>query len=286
MEFGPIAFSFAAGMVATVNPCGFAMLPAYLALFLTDSGGDLAGRSGIGAGLRVGLVVTLAFVATFTAVGAVFNLISTSIVNLIPWAALVVGVLLAAAGVAVIVGRHLPVRTIQLSFSRDGSTRSIAIFGIAYAVASVSCTLPIFLSVSTVSIAADNPAQGVAVFAGYGLGMGTILVALAIAVATSRDAIVRHMRRLMPYVERIGGWLLLASGLFIVYYWTTLLAVDVTTDSALLDPILRVERLSAWFTNQLANNTLLWVAGLVAIVLVIGAFEMRRTRRRTTRAAK
>lgn len=82
----------------------------------------------------------------------------------------------------------------------------------------------------------------------------------------------------MPYVERIGGWLLLASVLFIVYYWTTLLTVDVTRDSPLLTPILRVERLSAWFTNQIANNTLLWAAGLVAIVLVIGVFEVLRKR--------
>jgi len=30
----PLAFAFGAGMVATVNPCGFAMLPAYLSFFL------------------------------------------------------------------------------------------------------------------------------------------------------------------------------------------------------------------------------------------------------------
>lgn len=286
MEFGPIAFSFAAGMVATVNPCGFAMLPAYLALFLTDSNADLAGHSGVRSGLRVGLVVTVAFVATFSVVGVVFNLVSTSIVNFIPWAALVVGMVLAAAGVAVVLGRHLPIRSVQLGFTKNGSVRSIALFGVAYAVASVSCTLPIFLSVATFSIAANDPAQGVGVFTAYGLGMGAILVALAVGVATSRDAIVLHMRRLMPYVERIGGWLLLASGLFIVYYWTTLLTVDVTRDSSLLGPILRVERVSAWFTNQIVNNTLWWLAGLVAIVVVIGAFEVMRKRRDTTRLSQ
>lgn len=286
MEFAPIAFAFAAGMVATVNPCGFAMLPAYLAFFLTDSDADVAGRSGVGVGLRVGLVVTVAFVATFSAVGVVFNLVSTRIVTFVPWAALVVGVVLAAAGVAVILGRHLPMRSVQLSFGGDRSMRSITLFGIAYAVASISCTLPIFLAVSSLSIAAGNPVQGVAVFSGYGLGMGAILVALAVGVATSRDAIVGHMRRLMPYVERIGGWLLLASGIFIVYYWTTLLTVDVTSDSALLGPILRVDRISAWFATRIATNTLTWVLGLVAIVLVIGAFEVMRKRRAAARLSQ
>ena len=30
----PLALAFAAGLVATVNPCGFAMLPAYLSYFM------------------------------------------------------------------------------------------------------------------------------------------------------------------------------------------------------------------------------------------------------------
>ena len=32
----PLGFAFSAGMVSAVNPCGFAMLPAYLGLFLGD----------------------------------------------------------------------------------------------------------------------------------------------------------------------------------------------------------------------------------------------------------
>ena len=30
----PLGLAFAAGLVATINPCGFAMLPAYLSFFL------------------------------------------------------------------------------------------------------------------------------------------------------------------------------------------------------------------------------------------------------------
>ena len=36
----PLALAFASGMVATVNPCGFAMLPAYLGYFLGLEGQD------------------------------------------------------------------------------------------------------------------------------------------------------------------------------------------------------------------------------------------------------
>jgi len=270
-------------MVATVNPCGFAMLPAYLSLLLTDPGSETR-RSGVWAGAKTGLVVTLAFVATFSVVGAFFKFVSTEIVGVIPWAALVVGVVLAVAGVAVLMGRHLPLRLARVRFSADGSVRSAGVFGVAYAVASVSCTLPIFLSVTAAATTATNPVGGVAVFAAYGLGMGIVLIALAIAVASSRDAFIRHLRRLMPYVERIGGWLLIAAGVFIVYYWTTLLTVDVTSGSGRYGPIMYVEGVSAWFTNQIADNPIRWAAALTGVVLIITGFEMGR-RRRTDRGA-
>jgi hypothetical protein len=96
--------------------------------------------------------------------------------------------------------------------------------------------------------------------------MGAVLVALAVGVAASRDTVVRRIRGVMPYVERIGGWLLVASGLFIVYYWATLLTVDFTQNSPLVGPLTFVERLSSWFTNQISSNPLLWTLGLAVLV--------------------
>ena len=44
---GELAYYLAIGMVATVNPCGFAMLPAYLSFFLGLEGQDEAAESGL-----------------------------------------------------------------------------------------------------------------------------------------------------------------------------------------------------------------------------------------------
>ena len=274
---GPIAFAFAAGMVATVNPCSFAMVPAYLSLFLTDATSPDR-SSAVRTGLRVGAIVTLVFVATFALVGGVFSYVTTGIVNIIPWAALVIGLGLLVAGIIVLVGRHLPIRPIQIRFRRDGSVRSIVVFGVAYAVASVSCTLPIFLAVTTAATG-GSAVNGLAVFGSYGLGMGAVLVALAIAVATSRDTTIRRIRGVMPYAERIGGWLLVASGLFIVYYWSTLLTVDFTQDSPLVGPLTFVDRVSSWFTNQISSSPLLWALGSIALIALISWTEIRRKRK-------
>jgi cytochrome c biogenesis protein CcdA len=71
----PVALAFTAGLVATVNPCGFAMLPAYLALFLGLEGDDPAtGPRAVGRALRVGLVVSTGFVAVFAVAGALLTL--------------------------------------------------------------------------------------------------------------------------------------------------------------------------------------------------------------------
>ena len=62
----PLGFAFAAGMASAVNPCGFAMLPAYLGLYL-GSGEKDGHQSGVAARLGravlVGSVVTAGFLA-------------------------------------------------------------------------------------------------------------------------------------------------------------------------------------------------------------------------------
>jgi len=38
VEALPVGYAFGSGMLATVNPCGFALLPAYISLYLGDTG--------------------------------------------------------------------------------------------------------------------------------------------------------------------------------------------------------------------------------------------------------
>src|SRR5713226_7698419 len=92
------AYAFALGAVAAFNPCGFALVPAYLGLYLRD---DLTG-SGIGARLsrsiRVAVTVGATFTVLFGAVGAVFEMGSALIIRSLPRVGLGVGVLLILIG--------------------------------------------------------------------------------------------------------------------------------------------------------------------------------------------
>ncbi len=73
MEATVIAAALTAGMLAAFNPCGFALLPGYLALFLADAQG--AGRStAIRRAIAISASLTAGFVAIFGVVGCPLSL--------------------------------------------------------------------------------------------------------------------------------------------------------------------------------------------------------------------
>jgi cytochrome c-type biogenesis protein len=275
----PLFFAFAAGMVATVNPCGFAMLPAYVSVFLGSDEGDEA-PAGVVTGLRVGIAVTIGVLVVFSIVGLLLSFGLQQLIDFVPWAALVIGALLFGLGIAVLRGYHLTARVISVKKRKGRSFLAMTGFGVAFGTASISCTLPIFLAVVGLSTRSSNVISGWSVFVSYAVGMGVVLTAIAVALATSREVLVVRMRNILPYVERIGGWLLVVSGLFIMYYWGVLLSVNPGQESILYRPISFVGGVSAWFTNSIGNAAEAWAIGFVAVIVVIGLTQMMRSRRR------
>lgn len=213
-----LAVAFAAGMVATVNPCGFAMLPAYLGLILGDRG---PGRR---SALLVGMSVSIGFVAVFTIAGVLLASGLRAVVSWIPWMATVIGVGLVAVGVAELRGAHVFARLPGVKrSSRDRSLLGLVGFGASYGVASLSCTLPIFLSLVAGTVATRSLGQSVAVFIAYGVGMSLVVIVLTLALAAGRDRLLRRIRPLAARLNTISGWVLVVAGVFIVWYWATVL---------------------------------------------------------------
>ena len=95
-------------------------------------------------------------------------------------------------------------------------------FGLAYGIASLSCTLPIFLAVIGSSITADTFLDSLWQFLLYGLGMGSVILLLTIGMALFKSAFIGGLRKVLPYVGTISGVMLLLAGAFIVYYWLTI----------------------------------------------------------------
>ena len=225
----PLGFAFGAGLAAAFNPCGFAMLPAYMGLYLgvgdEDSPSFIAH---IGKALLIGGSVTVGFILLFAAAGAVIGLGARSVVgSVLPWIGLGVGILLTIAGAWLLGGGKLYTALAQQMAEKFGNPgqaniRGYFIFGLAYGLASLSCTLPIFLAVVGSSFAAASIWTAFAQFILYAVGMGTVIITLTLGMALFKGAMVGGMRKVMPYMQSVGTWLMLIAGTYIVFYWLTI----------------------------------------------------------------
>lgn len=220
----PLALAFGAGLVATVNPCGFAMLPPFIAYYLGEGGSGQSGPGRITDGLVVGLVVTAGFMVVFAFAGTVLALGAREMVKVIPWFTIAMGVAIMALGLWLLAGRHLVIRVPGMRAPSGPGYRSMFVFGIAYAVGSLSCTLPIFLTVIGSATSAGSVVGMAGVFSAYGLGVATILMLLCVGTAGFREVLARALRPLMRHIDRISGVLLLLGGGYVVFYWASLLS--------------------------------------------------------------
>lgn len=279
----PLALAFTAGLVATLNPCGFAMLPAYLSWYLgtetAAAGRGTALAERLGRALVVGGTVSFGFLVVFGVIGSLVTAGVRSFVDYVPWAALVIGGALALVGVVLLTGRQL---TVVLPKPGPGPEQrrlgSMLAFGASYAVASLSCTLSVFLSVVASTFTRTDWASGVATFAAYALGMSVVLLTVTIALAVAQHSLVRRLRSLSGQVNRAAGALLVLAGGYIVYYWAFNLSTD-PGETTGAGPARYVEGLSADATAWVQDRgwqTILVAAGSVIVAAVVAVLARRR----------
>jgi cytochrome c-type biogenesis protein len=275
MTTGLLALAFGAGLLAPVNPCGFAVLPAFLAYAIgADShSADAPSRGAatrLAGGLRAGLALTLGFAGTFTLLGVLLAIGIRSLIGVVPWAAALLGGVLAVAGAAMLIGWRIPLRlpTRRAGPPRQGPLGMIA-FGAGYALASASCTLALLLSVVTQALAGTNLSGVLVVFAAYAAGSATLLLTLALFAAFASSMISRFLQRLLPHMNRIMGVVLTLSGGYLLLYWLPQLLGDGGPgSSALTGP---VGALAVWLSGHqglVAATALALVAAATIATLV------------------
>lgn len=278
----PLAFAFAAGLVATINPCGFAMLPAYLSYFMGTAdtggatGGSGAGRGSgraVGRGLLIGTVVSAGFFLVFGVTGALVTVGIRSVIDYIPWVALAIGVLLALLGAAMLfLGFEIRASVPRIGRgAADRGTGSMFLFGISYALASLSCGLPVFLTVVSSATATRDFLSGFATFLAYGAGMSMLLVVLTLALALAKAALVRRLRRLLPYVNRVSGAVLLVAGVYITGFWVANLRDPLAARGSAFRGLEEIQR---WVGDQLGTRPELWALTLGTVVVVAAAWAL------------
>ena len=224
----PFGYAFGAGMVSAVNPCGFALLPVYLTLYLGAEDSGFRNRSLFFRLLKafwIALVVTSGFALLFGVVGTIVSAGGTFLMGVMPWLAVVVGLALMLLGAWMLLGNTLSFHFLlgfagKIGDPREMSVLGFFLFGVAFGATSLGCTLPIFLMVVGSSATAGDFTTGILQFLSYILGMGCVMQILTLGIAVVKEGVVvGALRRVLPYVQKVSSLLLLGAGGYIIFYW-------------------------------------------------------------------
>jgi cytochrome c-type biogenesis protein len=290
MVDAPLGLALAAGVLAAVNPCGFALLPAYLALLVRGEAGatDPGRGAAVGRALLAAAAMTLGFAAVFGVFGLAVAPVAASVQEHLPWFTIVLGVAVAVLGVWLLAGRELPMPSVRFGVGPQvrRTWPSMVLFGAAYAIASLGCTIAPFMAIVVTSFRAGSIPSGIALFLAYAAGMGLAVGAAALAVALAHGAPLGRVRRLGPLFIRGGGALLAVAGAYVAYYgWYE---VRVIRGAAGADPVIdaaaAVQGALASALDRVGGAGLaVVVAALLAAALVTHLVRRRLTEPRTDR---
>jgi cytochrome c-type biogenesis protein len=207
------------------SPCSVAMLPSYLSLYLAETGVErqLRSRRALRA-LCFSLVVTVGYTLLSVAVGLLAGTAGQVILPAVPWLVITIGLALIGLGGWLLSGGHFSLgilgqTAIRMRGVHVGLLLGYLLFGIAYGLAALSCTLPVFLVVVVSAFAARGFVSGAIQFLFYSLGMAIIFIGVAMAAIFLEEALRRWLVRFVPFMGKIMGGLLVVSGSYIVYYW-------------------------------------------------------------------
>ncbi|MFZ3579080.1 cytochrome c biogenesis CcdA family protein [Virgibacillus sp. DJP39] len=209
---------FTAGIVAAFNPCGVALLPSYISYLVGTDDKKMSNSSAMIRGMGLGFSMTIGFLIIFVAAGFTISFLGRGLVEYLPLLSLIIATLLTLFGLGMLIGKRLPIKTI--SFQIKPGKWSVFLYGIAYALASLSCTLPAFLLVISQSINENTIISIVTNFVIYSIGMGLVVTAITIASLISRQYVQKFLRKYLPVIEKISALIIFLTGLYLVYYWS------------------------------------------------------------------
>ena len=265
------------------------MLPAYLLLVVRGQrSGERPeappGLASVGRALAATIGMALGFLTVFGLFGALTISAATTVQRYLPYATVVIGVVLVALGVWLLSGRQLSAltpRPLGLRWVPSVRVGSMYGYGVSYAIASLSCTIGPFLAVTAAGVRSGSVVTGVSIYLAYVAGLTLVVGVLAIAAATASSAMADRLRRILPFVNRISGALLVVVGLYVAYYGGYELRLFNTRTNprdTVITAAGRVQGVLAGWVHQ--HGFLPWVMAL--FVLVVGALASawyRRARR-------
>ena len=210
-----LALAFSAGLISFLNPCGFAMLPVYITYYFKNENSEKNNfeknffQKKIFLGLSLGLIVSLGFAFTFFIIGALVSYVGKGLLKYVGWFDLFIGFLLVIIGFIYLLNLNSKINLNKLtnlgeklkSNKTKNKYASFFLYGIGFAIASLGCTLPIFLLVVTSALKTNGFLNGILVFLIYAAGMSFFMILFSLAVALSKSLIEKTSKMQLTRLE-------------------------------------------------------------------------------------
>lgn len=212
-----LSIVFAAGVFATFNPCGFAMLPAYMTMLISSHRESESLPKLVGKALQFAALMALGIVTIFALFAVVIFPISTSIQAYLPIATITIGVLLIAAGVATLSGRSPYLKKLW-SPNTAPSTRlkSLYLYGVTFALGSISCTIGPLLAATSKALELTF-LESLRIYLIYATGISVTIAILALIALFSQKTLSK-IRNSMKIIERASSAFLVLVGLYLIIF--------------------------------------------------------------------
>ncbi|MEY3396071.1 MAG: hypothetical protein RJA79_617 [Actinomycetota bacterium] len=272
---GNFAYSFILGVLAAVNPCGFVLLPTYLIFFLgTREEPNLKTGERLRRALVVSSGISVGFLAIFFVIGVISRLFTQWIELNAKYASLAIGIVLVIGGARMLTGWTPKFALPQIGGVQTKTFRATVIYGVAYAVASIGCTIGFLTTAVFGSIALHGFVSGVLSILLYGLGMAMLVTALTVSLAFAKTGILTIVKNQLHLIQRLGAILVTLTGIYLVFYWYA--AISETRSASF---VTRIERWQTKVASFLQQQGAFRLAVVLTIVVTMAVVASRRKAR-------
>ena len=272
---GNFAYSFILGVLAAVNPCGFVLLPTYLIFFLgTREEPNLKTGERLRRALVVSSGISIGFLAIFFVIGVISRLFTQWIELNAKYASLAIGIVLVIGGARMLTGWTPKFAVPQLGGVQTKTFRATVVYGVAYAVASIGCTIGFLTTAVFGSIALHGFVSCVLSILLYGLGMAMLVTALTVSLAFAKTGLLTIVKNQLHLIQRLGAIFVTLTGIYLVFYWYA--AISETRSASFVTRIERWQTRVASFLQQQGAFRLAVVLTLVVAMAVVASRRKAR----------
>ena len=269
---GNFAYSFVLGILAAVNPCGFVLLPTYLLFFLgTREEENLTTSERLRRALVVGAGISVGFLGIFFVIGVISRLFTQWIEFNAKYASFVIGIGLLVAGVRMLSGWTPKFAMPQIGGVQTKTFRATVVYGVAYAIASIGCTIGFLTTAVFGSIAVNGFVSGVISILLYGLGMAMLVTALTVSLAFAKTGLVTLIKNRLNIIQKIGAGFVTLTGIYLIAYWYAAIS-----ESNSANFVRRVERWQTKVVTFLQEQGALRLAVILTAVVVTAIVVSRK----------